>query len=386
MADISSTSVQKPLILTASRPKSKETSSKNPIPTYLITGLLGSGKTTTLLELLKQKPKNEIWGILINEFGEISLDDKLLQSAEIQNVIITTVQGGCICCTAGHQLSQAIQNFINQQKQLDKLWIEPTGLGHPAGIIDTLNQTPQVQLRTTLATLTPKQLTPERWQKSAVMRDIATLSDIILLTQTDLASKEEVQQALKIVEQLYPKKTKVWYSYDALKLQTLIELPPIAFKIRESSHLDQPLQTLQLHSNHHQLQNISVQLSARSKQILALGLSFDSSTQFNRVQLKNFFNQQSEQLIRAKGLVRTGKNWQLLQWQGSQLSLSDFAWRQDSRIELLLNPEASSPFYLTSETEPSTLENKTHPNHSENELPAGILVLLKAFTDCIHEQ
>ena len=381
MTKITPKSLSKPFSLHP--PHSKNQPASTAIPTYLVTGLLGSGKTTSLLKLLEQKPENEIWAILVNEFGDISLDDKVLESANVKNVIIQTVQGGCICCTAGHQLCQAIQSLIVEQPNLDKLWIEPTGLGHPAGIIDTLSHTPKIHLKNTLATLTPKQLTPERWKKSAVMRDIATLSDVILLTQTDLATTDEIQQSLDIINTLYPKKTEIWQCYSDLKLQTLVDLTPIAFKIRESTHLTQPLQTLHLKVQNLAIQSLSIQFDEQSKQILAIGVTFDAQLQFNRVLLKEFFAQNSTPLIRAKGLLRTGKNWQLLQWQGSQLSLSDFAWRQDSRIELLLNPNLNEPFKFS---QTQALENTEYSKISEQDLPAGVLQLLREFLDCIHHK
>lgn len=381
MANLTPKSLSKPFSLHP--PHLKKQPANTAFPTYLITGLLGSGKTTSLLKLLEQKPEKETWAILVNEFGDISLDDKVLESANVQNVIIKTVQGGCICCTAGHQLSQAIQSLITEQPHLDKLWIEPTGLGHPAGIIDTLSHTPKIHLKNTLATLTAKQLTPERWKKSTVMRDIATLSDVILLTQTDLATTDEIQQSLDIINNLYPKKTEIWQSYDDLKLQTLANLPPIAFKIRESTHMSQPLQTIKATLSNQCIQSLSLQFDAQLQQIHAIGVTFNAQQQFNRVLLKEFFEQNSATLIRTKGLLRTGKNWQLVQWQGSQLSLSDFAWRQDSRIELLLNPDSNESFQFS---QTQALENTEYSKISEQDLPAGIISLLNSLLACIHHK
>lgn len=368
LSQLSSQSVSRPQI---------HTQSSQGIPTFLITGLLGSGKTTALLKLLAQKPANEFWAIIINEFGEIGLDDKILENTQTHNVKILNVQGGCICCTAGHQLNQAIQNLLSQAPKIDKLWIEPTGLGHPAGILDTLSQTPQVHLKTTLATLTPKQLTAERWQKSAVMRDIATLSDVILLTQTDLAKPKEIQQSLEILHQLYPAKTHLWQSYNELSLTTLVDLPPIAFKIRENVHFDQPLQSLNWPLSNSKVKTLSIQMDARSQQILAFGFILAASHQFNRVLLKTFFERNAPHLIRAKGLVRTGKNWQLLQWQGAQLSLSDFAWRQDSRLELLLTPD-NPAYQFAPYTDFETLDAQS--------LPAGMVDLMDELLSCIHQK
>ncbi len=65
------------------------------IHTHVITGFLGTGKTTTLQYLLKQKPAHEKWVVLLNEFGKTGLDSDLLNNDE---VVVSQVAGGCLCC------------------------------------------------------------------------------------------------------------------------------------------------------------------------------------------------------------------------------------------------------------------------------------------------
>lgn len=69
----------------------------NRVPTNILTGFLGVGKTTTILNLLKNKPENENWAVLVNEFGEIGIDGALMTD---QGALIKEVPGGCMCCTA----------------------------------------------------------------------------------------------------------------------------------------------------------------------------------------------------------------------------------------------------------------------------------------------
>ena len=75
------------------------------IPTNIITGFLGVGKTTTILQLLKDKPEGEKWAVLVNEFGEIGIDGAILSD---QGALIKEVPGGCMCCTAGVPMSVGI--------------------------------------------------------------------------------------------------------------------------------------------------------------------------------------------------------------------------------------------------------------------------------------
>ena len=110
------------------------------VPTNIITGFLGVGKTSTILHLLKSKPNNERWAVLVNEFGEIGIDGALVQGqqTEEQGVVIREVPGGCICCAAGLPMQIALNQLLAKAKP-DRLLIEPTGLGHPKEVLQVLS-------------------------------------------------------------------------------------------------------------------------------------------------------------------------------------------------------------------------------------------------------
>ena len=93
----------------------------NRVPTNILTGFLGVGKTTTILNLLKNKPEKENWAVLVNEFGEIGIDGALMTD---QGALIKEVPGGCMCCTAGVPMSVGITALLRQKP--DRLLIEPT--------------------------------------------------------------------------------------------------------------------------------------------------------------------------------------------------------------------------------------------------------------------
>ena len=109
------------------------------IPVTIITGFLGSGKTTSILQLLKNKPADERWAVLVNEFGEIGIDGAFFESkhTQEQGVYIRQVPGGCMCCTAGISMRKALDGLVKQANP-DRVVIEPTGLGHPIEILQTL--------------------------------------------------------------------------------------------------------------------------------------------------------------------------------------------------------------------------------------------------------
>lgn len=110
------------------------------VPTNIITGFLGVGKTSAILNLMANKPENERWAVLVNEFGEIGVDGSLVQGqqSEKQQVFIREVPGGCMCCAAGLPMQIALNQLLNEAKP-DRLLIEPTGLGHPKEVLQVLS-------------------------------------------------------------------------------------------------------------------------------------------------------------------------------------------------------------------------------------------------------
>ncbi|RFA29962.1 hypothetical protein CAI21_09100 [Alkalilimnicola ehrlichii] len=105
------------------------------VPTNLITGPLGAGKTTAISHLLEHRPEGERWAVLVNEFGAVSVDQALLP--QIDGVVVRELAGGCLCCTLGVPLRVALTDILRKVKP-DRLLIEPSGLGHPARVVTVL--------------------------------------------------------------------------------------------------------------------------------------------------------------------------------------------------------------------------------------------------------
>ncbi|KAA8679418.1 CobW family GTP-binding protein [Vibrio gigantis] len=160
------------------------------VPTNIITGFLGVGKTTAILNLLKNKPGNENWAVLVNEFGEIGIDGALMTD---QGALIKEVPGGCMCCTAGVPMSVGINALLRQKP--DRLLIEPTGLGHPKQVIATLTSeqyTPYVDLKATLGLVDPRNLSNEKYTSNQNFNDQLNSADVILGTKVDLVHAEDI--------------------------------------------------------------------------------------------------------------------------------------------------------------------------------------------------
>ena len=110
------------------------------IPTHVIAGPLGAGKTTLIRHLLGQRPANERWAVLINEFGLVGLDAALLSRDE-DGIAIGEVAGGCLCCVNGTPFQVGLGRLLRKFRP-DRLFIEPSGLGHPLQLLAQLQQAP----------------------------------------------------------------------------------------------------------------------------------------------------------------------------------------------------------------------------------------------------
>ncbi|MCU1797093.1 GTP-binding protein [Pectobacterium polaris] len=166
----------------------------------LITGFLGSGKTTTIRHLLSQKPENEVWAVLVNEFGEVGIDGALLADS---GAVLKEIPGGCMCCVNGLPMQVGL-NMLLQQKKPHRLLIEPTGLGHPKQILSLLTSDiyqPWLTLQATLCLLDARQLSDARYTENENFRDQLAAADMIIAnkrdtyTADDLAALQQWQQA-----------------------------------------------------------------------------------------------------------------------------------------------------------------------------------------------
>jgi G3E family GTPase len=175
------------------------------IPANIITGFLGVGKTTAIRHLLANKPVNERWSILVNEFGEIGIDGALLQDTNAQ---IREVPGGCICCVADLPMRMALNMLISKTNP-DRILIEPTGLGHPADIIGSLvgeNYQGVLDLRATITLVDPRKLHDTRYTQHEVFQDQIAVADVLIANKNDLLNEADQQAFMQLIETASPAK------------------------------------------------------------------------------------------------------------------------------------------------------------------------------------
>jgi len=165
------------------------------VPTNIITGFLGSGKTSAILNLLKNKPEDEKWAVLVNEFGEIGIDGSLFegQKSKDRSVFIREVPGGCMCCTAGLSMEIAL-NLLLSKARPDRLLIEPTGLGHPVEVLGVLSgehYQDALSIQKIITLVDARNLSDSRYTNYEIFNQQIAIADVVVANKTDLYKDSE---------------------------------------------------------------------------------------------------------------------------------------------------------------------------------------------------
>ena len=167
-------------------------SSSEKMPVTLLTGYLGAGKTTLLNRILSE-PHGKKYAVIVNEFGEIGIDNDLVVGADEE---VFEMNNGCVCCTVRGDLVRIIDGLMRRKGKFDAIIVETTGLADPAPVAQTFFMDENVGRKTKLdavVTVADAKWLSERLKDAPEAKNQIAFADVILLNKTDLVSADELR-------------------------------------------------------------------------------------------------------------------------------------------------------------------------------------------------
>jgi G3E family GTPase len=307
----------------------------SPIPVNVITGFLGVGKTSSILKLIEQKPADEEWAILVNEFGEIGVDRGLVQGqlAPRNDVMVFEVPGGCMCCAAGLPMEMALSQifFLGEP---DRLIIEPTGLGHPAEVLGVLaaeSYADQLELHTTIALVDPRTVADkQRCHHPSFIQQIE-IADLVVANKADLASSQDLLRLRAFLD-----------AHGA----TNVAMQPVEYGAVDIAFLDgRSAWSLQQKKHHHTEPNYIpaadsplpdcgfLRADNRGEGFESVGWRFSAEMIFNRAKVVAFLQSVHAERIKAVLITEAGIfGYNISRSEFSELPIDDC---MESRLEII---------------------------------------------------
>ncbi len=178
-------------------------SSSQKIPVTVLTGYLGAGKTTLLNRILSENHGKK-YAVIVNEFGEIGIDNDLIIGADEE---VFEMNNGCVCCTVRGDLVRILDGLMKRKGKFDAIIVETTGLADPAPVAQTFFVDEDVQKNARLdavVTVADAKWLSDRLKDAPEAKNQIAFADVIVLNKTDLVSKAELAEVEARIRAINP--------------------------------------------------------------------------------------------------------------------------------------------------------------------------------------
>ena len=292
-------------------------------------GFLGVGKTTAILDLLQQKPNNDNWAVLVNEFGKVGIDGAIYAAA---GITVKEIAGGCLCCAVGLPFQVSINRLLKEIRP-DRLLIEPTGLGHPKKVLDMLVSGTNQQVldvRASICLVDPEKLKDSRYTTHETFIDQIALADVLVANKMDLADSVAINLFHQWANNSSPEKAMIAQTQQGKLDVSWLDLYrnpqrqasfPDAHKITRLSTIDSTDQ----------------ELSNKADGYQSIGHIFPAQSYLDYNQLHDFLSQLKVE--RIKGILQTNQGWFIVNGSDGNINYVSTSAAGQSRIEIIASQD-----------------------------------------------
>jgi G3E family GTPase len=310
------------------------------IPVTVLTGYLGAGKTTLLNRILSED-HGQKFAVIVNEFGDIGIDNDLIVGADEE---VFEMNNGCVCCTVRGDLIRIIEGLIKRRGKFDAILVETTGLADPAPVAQTFFADADVRNATRLdavVTVADAKWLGNRLKDAPEAKNQIAFADVILLNKTDLVSAEEVSEIEARIGAINP--------YAKLHRTVNCALPLDAVLRRNAFDLDRILELepefLTHHDHEHHGHEHHAPLGPKhyhDEEMQAVALSVDGEVDPQKFLpwLQDYVARDGASILRLKGIVAFKDEAKRFVFQGVHMMLEgdlQREWRQgEKRVSKLV--------------------------------------------------
>jgi len=302
--------------------------SKTNIPITIISGFLGSGKTTLLNHILTNQ-KGIKTAVLVNEFGEIGIDNELIIKTEEEMIELSN---GCICCSINGELVEAIEKLINVNKKLDYIIIETTGLADPLPVAMTLlgsDLRDQTRLDS-IITLIDAENFNDFALESSIGRSQVIYGDILLLNKCDLVSNKNIEETISKLKEI---------KNDVRILKSIKGNIPLNLLLSVGlfeTDLINEKESVHDHAHGHEHEHVHSEEDNKIEDFLSV--SFQTKEPFSLRKFQYFLdNQLKSNVFRAKGILwfSESERRHVFHLAGKRISIEDSEWGEERNNRLV---------------------------------------------------
>ncbi len=283
------------------------------IPITLITGFLGSGKTTLINDIIKNRKDLNI-GLILNEFGDAKIESSVIEEASED---IIELNNGCMCCVVRSDIDEAIYRLLDHKKDINYILVEASGLSSPLPIVNTfMSESLRNKIRLDSVICVIDCLNFEKTTNFITMINQLTSCNFIVLTKTDLVEEEKIEDIKGLIKEINPN-VKIF-----LKKEDCFD------EILDKSVLDPSI-----------LKNLEKESIHDKEKFDHVIFKTEKLVDFSK--FNDYFSESIPNLIRAKGFFRFYENSPydkkyVLQVVGSHKYLSDKEWVEDEKKQSAL--------------------------------------------------